>query len=231
MDEITEKLKNIKLDNIKEKQAIIIQKNVRGFIIRKNYLFLKISRIIRKNKYINNCSSNKKIDTNSLSYLIDYELSQSDCIKIGVGIENILKDFILENTNLKNIKTKNKKGIKEKDHLFMDINKKIIYYAELKSNLNLDTEKSKQTYTKCLDIEKELQEEYKDYEIKMFLVGVRYYTKKIIPKTILKKYKEINNNLCGINEYFKFLSIKFKIFNEKDYKKILNYLVKKMFKY
>jgi len=231
MDEITEKLKNIKLDNIKEKQAIIIQKIVRGFIIRKNYLFLKISRIIRKNKYINNCSSNKKIDINSLSYLIDYELSQSDCIKIGVGIENILKDFILENTNLKNIKTKNKKGIKEKDHLFMDINKKIIYYAELKSNLNLDTEKSKQTYKKCLDIEKELQEEYKDYEIKMFLVGVRYYTKKIIPKTILKKYKEINNNLCGINEYFKFLSIKFKIFNEKDYKKILNYLVKKMFKY
>lgn len=41
MNEITEKLKNIKLDNIKEKQAIIIQKNVRGFIIRKNYLFLK----------------------------------------------------------------------------------------------------------------------------------------------------------------------------------------------
>ena len=231
MDEITEKLKNIKLDNIKEKQTIIIQKNVRGFIIRKNYLFLKISRIIRKNKYINNCSSNKKIDTNSLSYLIDYELSQSDYIKIGVGIENILKDFILENTNLKNIKTKNKKGIKEKDHLFMDINKKIIYYAELKSNLNLDTEKSKQTYKKCLDIKKELQEEYKDYEIKMFLVGVRYYEKIIIPKTILKKYKEINNNLCGINEYFKYLSIKFKIFNEKDYKKILNYLVKKMFKY
>ena len=229
MDEITEKLKNIKLDNIKEKQTIIIQKNVRGFIIRKNYLFLKISRIIRKNKYINNCSSNKKIDINSLSYLIDYELSQSDCIKIG--IENILKDFILENTNLKNIKTKNKKGIKEKDHLFMDINKKIIYYAEIKSNLNLDTEKSKQTYKKCLDIKKELQEEYKDYEIKMFLVGVRYYEKIIIPKTILKKYKEINNNLCGINEYLKFLSIKFKIFNEKDYKKILNYLVKKMFKY
>jgi len=229
MDEITEKLKNIKLDNIKEKQTIIIQKNVRGFIIRKNYLFLKISRIIRKNKYINNCSSNKKIDINSLSYLIDYELSQSDCIKIG--IENILKDFILENTNLKNIKTKNKKGIKEKDHLFMDINKKIIYYAEIKSNLNLDTEKSKQTYKKCLDIKKELQEEYKDYEIKMFLVGVRYYEKIIIPKTILKKYKEINNNLCGINEYFKFLSIKFKIFNEKNYKKILNYLVKKMFKY
>jgi len=231
MDEITEKLKNIKLDNIKEKQTIIIQKNVRGFIIRKNYLFLKISRIIRKNKYINNCSSNKKIDINSLSYLIDYELSQSDCIKIGIGIENILKDFILENTNLKNIKTKNKKGIKEKDHLFMDINKKIIYYAEIKSNLNLDTEKSKQTYKKCLDIEKELQKEYKDYEIKMFLVGVRYYEKIIIPKTILKKYKEINNNLCGINEYLKFLSIKFKIFNEKDYKKILNYLVKKMFKY
>lgn len=231
MDEITEKLKNIKLDNIKEKQTIIIQKNVRGFIIRKNYLFLKISRIIRKNKYINNCSSNKKIDINSLSYLIDYELSQSDCIKIGIGIENILKDFILENTNLKNIKTKNKKGIKEKDHLFMDINKKIIYYAEIKSNLNLDTEKSKQTYKKCLDIKKELQEEYKDYEIKMFLVGVRYYEKIIIPKTILKKYKEINNNLCGINEYFKYLSIKFKIFNEKDYKKILNYLVKKMFKY
>ena len=44
---------------------------------------------------------------------------------------------------LKNIKSNTKKGDKETDHLFIDDLNKNIYYAELKSNLNLDTEKRK----------------------------------------------------------------------------------------
>ena len=51
----------------------------------------------------------------------------------------------MKNTQYKNIKEKNTKGKKETDHLFMDVNNKIIYYAEIKSNLNLDTEKSNET--------------------------------------------------------------------------------------
>ena len=118
-------------------------------------------KIIVNNEYVQKCISNKKKDIHSLSYLITYNLSQSDCIKIGIGLENVLRDLILCLTQeLINIKPKNKKGSKEKDHLFVNNNKKNIYYAELKSNLNLDTEKTKSTYIKCLEIKKELQIEY-----------------------------------------------------------------------
>ena len=97
--------------------------------------------------------------------MIKRELSQSDCIKLGNGLEKIFYDIVLQYTKLKDIKPKNKKGKKEKDHLFCDETNKIIYYAEFKSNINLDTEKSKSTYQKCLNIVIELKEKYPDYTI------------------------------------------------------------------
>ena len=198
----------------------------------KDTLYTILSSIIKNNMYITKCISNKNKDIHSLSYLIDYELSQSDCIKLGIGLEYIYKDFIINQcANLINIKPINNKGDKEKDHLFMDITNKTIFYAELKSNINLDTEKSKATYNKCLDIEKQLQIQYKDYKINMFLVCERYYTNKIIPHSINNKYKPINNNLLGINEYFMALSIKKQFENEISYKDFLNLLAKHMFKF
>lgn len=148
-----------------------------------------MKRLIDKNDYIKNCYSNNKKNVNSLSYLISNKLSQSDCIKLGIGLERILSDFILsKNKKMKNIKPKNKKGLKERDHLFRDRKNKIIYYAELKSNLNLDSEKCKSTIDKCNSIYNELQKEYPKYLIKMFLVGNRYLEKINIPKFIRNKY-------------------------------------------
>lgn len=45
---------------------------------------------ILDNKYVQKCVSNKKKDIHSLSYLITYILSQSNCIKIGISLENVL---------------------------------------------------------------------------------------------------------------------------------------------
>ena len=144
--------------------------------------------IINKNVYINKCKSNKNKDINSLSYFYaDLNLSQSDNIKVGNGLEKLLIDIVKKNIELKDIKKKNIKGIKERDNIFMDEKKKKIIYAELKSNLNLDTEKSKDTVKKCEEIEKEIKKEYPEYEISMNLVGLRYYKKEIIPEIIKKK--------------------------------------------
>ena len=103
------------------------------------------------------------------------KISQSKRIQLGSIYENILSEFIRLKTGFKNIKEKPKKGKRETDHLFLDDKNKKIYYAELKCNLNLDTEKSKSTVRKCLNLKRELEnkEEYKDYEIKMFLVSLR----------------------------------------------------------
>lgn len=189
-----------------------------------------LKHIIATNEYVSNCVSNKKKDINSLSYLIDRNLSQSDCIKLGTGIEKILKDIILDqNIRIRDIKPKNNKGKKERDHLFEDNNNKIIYYAELKSNLFLDTEKCKSTSNKCIEIQKELETLYPGYIIKMYLVGLRYYKKDEMPKTVADKYNIIKDNVVGINEYLTQLTDSFSFVNESEYKDFLNELANAMF--
>jgi hypothetical protein len=187
--------------------------------------------IIDECSYIKNCVSNKEKDQLSFSYLIDISLSQSDCIKLGHGVEKILKSYIIKaNPLLTDIKKPNKKGSKEKDHLFMDEKNKIIYYAELKTNIRLDTEKDKSTIDKCIQNKKELETKYEGYQVKMFCVSCRHYSKNIIPIAVGKKYNSINDNLVGINEYLNGLNIPHKYDCEDTYKEHMNYLAKKMFK-
>ena len=188
-----------------------------------------IQKIITDNTYVKSTTTNKQRDIDSLSYLVAGSLSQSDCIKIGNGIEYVLRDIITtKRTSLTNIKPKNVKDKKERDHLFMDNHSKIIYYAEIKSNLNLDTEKCKATADKCIRILNELQEEYPDYTIKMFLVGVRYCTKTHISSVIMNKYKSILPHVVGVNEYLSEIGIDL-CFDEQSYRQFINYLVLQMF--
>lgn len=194
------------------------------YLNKKKYKFLRD--IVDDNIYINKCKTNKKKDIHSLSYLIDIKLSQSDCIKMGFALENIFKDLILSETYLKNIKPRNVKGSKEKDHLFFDKDNDTIYYAELKSNLNLDTEKSKSTCQKLIFINEELKDRYNS-KIKSYLVCLRYLSKNDISETILNKYKPIKKNVIGINEYLERLNIDFQ-FDYENYKEFLNYVAIKL---
>ena len=173
------------------------------------------------------CTINTDKDFNSLSYLVDTQISQSTCIKLGISMESVLSDIIKTNAELINIKSKNIKGKKERDHLFKNEESKTIYYAEIKSNLNLDTEKCKSTAEKCQHILGELQTEYPDYVINMYLVGARYYEKKIIPIGIMDKYVSISENVVGINEYLAATNTGMQ-FTEEEYKEFVNYVVDKM---
>ena len=197
-----------------------------------NLILKGFKEIIDNNNYINNYFSKNKIDETSLSYLIkDCNLSQSNKIKLGIVLEKILTDYVLKNNvNLENIKTHTKKGEKEKDHIFKDEKNKIIYYAELKSNLNLDTEKSKSTTEKCLFILNELRKNYTDYTIKMYLVSLRYLNKQDIPNFIINKYQNILSNICGLNDYLISLNIDNTFKNENEYSLLLKYIVKKIIK-
>ena len=112
----------------------------------------------------------------------------------------------------------------------MDDKNKIIYYAELKANIRLYTEKDKSTIDKCIQNKKELEEKYEGYDVKMFYVSCRHYTKNIIPIAVGKKYDRISDNLVGINEYLNGLNIPHKYDSEDIYKKDMNYLATKMFK-
>lgn len=190
-----------------------------------------LKQIILQNGYVQTCVSNKTKDPSSLSYLVSRELSQSDCIKLGTGIEVVLKDVIMAwgGASLENIRPANQKGKKERDHLFRNNAKKIVYYAELKSNLNLDTEKCKSTSDKCVQILHELQTEFPDFKIKMCLVGIRYFTKDIMHKTIANKYRSIQSHVVGVDEYFAELGLPFAFQTEEKYKEFINYLADSMF--
>jgi len=188
--------------------------------------------VVNGNEYVQACTSNKAKDVHSLSSLVDRPMSQSDCIKLGTGLEKVFCELVLAlNPDLTSIKPKNSKGKKERDHLFVNEEQKVIFYAELKSNLNLDTEKCKSTSNKCLQIEAELAEEYPDYIIKMFLVGLRYYNKTLLTKVITNKYAEIPEHLVGVNDYFEVLTGDPLLFaDETGYKEFLTYLADQMFK-
>lgn len=184
--------------------------------------------IIDKNEYVNKCYSRKIKNINSLTYLIDRDLSQSDCIKLGIALEKVLCETILKLTNLENIKQPNYKGSKEKDFLFKDDNSNVIYYGELKTNLNLDTEKLPYTIDKIKNIYNELKLNYPTYKIIWVLISGRFINRTEIPKCILKKYLQIKDNIVGINDFLQLLNIEFRFDND-TYKEYLNYLSNAMF--
>lgn len=188
--------------------------------------FTKECSYIQKQK--EEIKSKNKLDEASLSFIINRKMSQSECIRLGIAIECYLKDLIGKKTRLKNINKKNCKGQKQKDILFIDYNQKKIYFSEIKTNLNLDTEKSKSTYIKCQDIVKELEYEYKDFQIKWCLLGARYINCHEISEKVKKKYIDIKDNLFGINEFFQMFDIDL-VFSNKEYKELLNHIADECF--
>lgn len=190
-----------------------------------------LTAIIKNNNYIKTCFSNKNKDVHSMCSLVDTELSHSDCCKVGNGVEKVLSDVVLKLSRLEitNQKPKNTKGEKEKDHLFCDASTNTIFYAELKGNLNLDTEKARATSQKCIHIMDKLRQTHPDHTVRMFLVGTRYYSKDIIPPIIMNKYKDIQEHVVGVNEYLNTFGID-AFQDETEYKIFVNDVVHEMFR-
>jgi len=167
-------------------------------------------------------------DSESFSSLVDAQLEQSEKIQLGTRMERFLTKIILAFApTLKNIKEKNDKGKHETDHLFMDVDANIIYYAEIKSNLNLDTEKSVATEKKCLAVVENLKTKYPQCQIRMFLVSLRHLEAVSIKRTTHLKYKTIRDNIVGVREYLQTLGIpsQHELETEETYKKFINDIV------
>jgi len=192
-----------------------------------NYKTLK--NLIENNQYLQSRIKRTSKDTSSLAHIIKKKLEHRQYIQMGYCIENILKDLIVQNSDLKSIKKKNEKGVKEKDHLFVDEKNKIVFYAELKVNPNLDTEKTKSTIEKCLQISNKLKTEFKDYQVKWCLLICRYIHSNKIPSKIIRKYRDIENHVYGINEYLNMLNIQYK-FTEKKWVLYINEIAEMLHK-
>jgi hypothetical protein len=105
----------------------------------------------------------------SISFLLYGKIpsDQSINIKLGRFGEFLAKELINCNPNLELLncgiqKINDKK--KDVDLIFKDEFLKIIYYRELKGNIELDTEKIPATIAKCNDITTFLSNKYEDYK-------------------------------------------------------------------
>ena len=123
-------------------------------------------------------------------------------IKIGRNFEKWFKYIvndcgmeILPDGVVKNVIKGKSKDI---DLLFMDTKNKIVYYRELKSNIELDTEKLPATYNKIKTINEFLETEYTGYSIDSSLMTWAVYDETSLPKKYNSKIKQCNENNVNV---------------------------------
>lgn len=164
-----------------------------------------------------------KTKPGSISYLLYGEKpsEQSINIKLGRLGEFLTKELIKTNHNLEllhcgiQIIIPNEKK-KDVDLLFKDENNKIIYYRELKGNIELDTEKLQATISKCKYIESSLKSKYLDYSVNCGILNWSVYNRKKL-KAGISNIKTFENGGCKIDHMENFLHIIGVSWNEYDY--------------
>ena len=121
-------------------------------------------------------------------------------------------NFELLNCGVEKINNKNK----DVDLIFEDKIKKIIYYRELKGNIELDTEKLPATICKCKEMEKSLKDTHLEYTVDCGILNWSVYNRKILTSGI-SNIKTFENNGIKINHIEDFLEIIDVNWNEEDY--------------
>lgn len=157
----------------------------------------------------------------SISYLLygKRPSEQSINIKLGKFGEYLSKELIklnhnfeLLNCGIQNIDNKRK----DIDLIFKDVNNKIIYYRELKGNIELDTEKLPATIDKCRLIENFLKDKYNDFDINCGILNWSIYNREIV-KSSISNIKRFETNGIKIEHMKEFLRILDIIWSEDDY--------------
>ena len=163
-------------------------------------------------------------DFESINSLIEFQLTQSQSIRLGKGVEDISRKYINKNSDWKDIKPPNLKGKKEPDHLFLHYIIEAIKYAELKANLQLDTEKRKATAEKILKIS----------QIKgcdPILVALRHYSRETLKHSSCTEYYETQGiTVLPVDEYMESYGIKCPFGSEREYVRWLNLLATELVK-
>lgn len=145
-------------------------------------------------------------DPSSLSFLVKHDISQSAAIKLGNTLEEVFNLAISEILSEKFVRSnlkKNVKGERQKDILMINEETKDVIYAEIKANINLDTQKAPATVNSTIKVVEDYKA--KGYTVRGFVIALRYLKSDDIPTTLAKKYqmfKEHDNiHLIGIDEF------------------------------
>lgn len=157
----------------------------------------------------------------SISHLLYGEKpsEQSVNIKFGRFGEFISKELIKSNDNLElldcGVRMINNK-MKDVDLIFMDKTKKVLYYRELKGNIELDTEKLPATVSKCNEIAAFLKSKYEDYNIDYAILNWSIYDRKILTCG-LSNIKSFEREGLKIEHFGEFCNIAGIVWHEEDF--------------
>jgi hypothetical protein len=178
-------------------------------------------------------------DYDSLSFLVEKKLTQSESIKLGISLETFFRNLILAKGNIKylfdiNLKNmrlvsviKSSQYIGKKDHLYVNHDKKHVIYFKPKSNLNFDSEKLKAMINNTKKTFNDLKEFFPEYQIDWYIFGMRYFDKYEISYKIKNKYKDIYDNIICVNELLKMLDIDLNI-SRKNYQNMVKHILSRI---
>ena len=166
----------------------------------------------------------KRSEPGSLPWLFwgDKISEQSFYIKVGRNFEKWFK-FIAENSDgfelLPDGVTKEVLNGESKDIDFIILNKsdKIVYYYELKSNFELDTEKLPATINKVKVIADYLSNKYPEYRIESGILHWSVYNRDILSKKYLNKFKKAAASDVSVIHPTNLFDILKQDISEKDY--------------
>jgi len=144
---------------------------------------------------------------------------QSINIKLGRLGEFLSKELIKSNPDLEllncGIQQINDKK-KDVDLIFKDELTKVIYYRELKGNIELDTEKLPATVSKCKEIETSLQTRYAGYSIDCGVLNWSVYDREILTAGIsnIKAFETAGIKIDHMEDFLNIVDVNW---NKEDY--------------
>ena len=122
------------------------------------------------------------------------------------------KELIKSNDNLElldcGIQKINDK-MKDVDLIFIDKNRMILYYRELKANIELDTEKLPATISKCNEIEASLKNKYCNYEINCAILNWSIFDRQILTAGLsnIKRFENAGLRIEHMGDFLKITGI------------------------
>jgi hypothetical protein len=172
-------------------------------------------------KFIDDLKITTYTKPGSIEYLVHGPRPSNKSINIKLGRlgEFLSKELIKLISNLELMtcgiqKINNKK--KDVDLIFKDNNSLIIYYYELKGNIELDTEKLPATINKCKEIENSLKETYPDYKINCAILNWSVYDRKKLTSGLsnIKAFENGGIKIHHMEDFFNIINI---CLSEEDY--------------
>ena len=155
-----------------------------------------------------------KTKPGSISYLLYGEKpsKQSINIKLGRLGEYLSQELVSANPNLELLncgiqQMENKK--KDVDLLFRNRETNVVYYRELKANIELDTEKLPATIQKCHSIQKFIAEKYEGCEVDVGILNWSVYDRKCLTAGIsnIKAFEKENVKIEHMGDFLKIVCV------------------------